>query len=137
VIELSLCNDENMDENTDESKLYSMVEQSSALYVISLLSKHSKVEILKAFMLQKQMNWMRTVMHDTYESGIQNWCLPLNHTIETKHRRLPEFANTSKACRRMGGPFDPALLSQSIGGNVRLYSNQEELYEFTRRLRDA
>ena len=37
----------------------------------------------------------------------------------------------------MGGPFNSQKLNQTLGGNIRLYSNQEELYEFTRRLRDA
>ena len=37
----------------------------------------------------------------------------------------------------MAGPFDAGLLSQAIGGNVRLYNSQIELFEFTKRLRDA
>lgn len=115
----------------EESKLYNQELESR-------LSKHSKVAILKAFMLKKQINWLRNVMLDTYEDGIKNWCLPLNHTIGTRHRsNHEEFANANKACRRLGGPFNAAKLNEVIGGNVRIYSNQEELYEFTRRLRDA
>ena len=77
-------------------------------------------------------------MFETFEDGIQNWCLPLNHMIGMRTRTNDvEYANTSKACRRISGPFDPGMLNQAIGGNVRLYSNQEELYDFTRRLRDA
>ena len=87
----------------------------------SRLSKHSKVAILKAFMLQKQVNWLRGMMFETYEDGIQNWCLPLNHTIGQRH--ADEQANEGKACRRLGGPFNPLKLNQALGGNVRLYSS--------------
>ena len=75
-------------------------------------------------------------MFETYEDGIQNWCLPLNHTIGIRNSP-DDIANVVKACRRIGGPFDSIRLSQALGGNIRLYSNQAELYEFTRRLRDA
>ena len=74
-------------------------------------------------------------MFETYEDGIRNWRLPLNHTIGLRSQH--ELANVVKACRRMGGPFDANRLSYALGGNVRLYNNQEYLYEFTRRLRDA
>ena len=43
------------------------------------LSIHSKVALLRAFMLHKQMKWLRQMMLDTYEEGNRNWCLPLNH----------------------------------------------------------
>jgi len=100
------------------------------------LSKPSRVALLRVFMLHKQMSWLRTVMHDTFEAGIQNWCLPLNHMITGKHSG-PEYASTVRGSRRMAGPFDAGLLSHAIGGNVRLYSSQMELLEFTTRLRDA
>ena len=54
---------------------------------------------------------MRTVMYDIYEDSIQNWCLPLNHTIDTKHIKTPDFANVGKACRRLGGPFNQNLIN--------------------------
>lgn len=71
VLELSLSNDDNGANDTEESKLYCG----------SGLSKHSKVAILRAFMLHKQMNWLRNVMSGTFEEGIKNWRLPLNHCI--------------------------------------------------------
>ena len=54
-------------------------------------------------------------MHDTFEEGIQNWCLPLNHNIPVQSYGVPfwsniEFANVQKACRKLGGPFDPTAL---------------------------
>lgn len=48
-----------------------------------------------------------------------------------------EFANTYKACRKLGGPFDQTALFQAIGGNVRLYKTQYELFAFSKRLREA
>ena len=115
-IELSLCGENVMFDDIEETKLYSNRDAESRL------SKHSKVAILRAFMLHKQMNWLRTVMQDTFEDNIQNWCLPLNHTIANALSRT-EYANTSRACQRLGGPFDPAKLTQLIGGNVHLYNN--------------
>jgi len=87
-------------------------------------------------MLHKQMSWLRNVMHETFEGGIQNWCLPLNHMIADK-RNGPEYACTVRASRQIAGPFDSTLISKAIGGNVRLYKNQMDLFEFTTRLRDA
>ena len=97
---------------------------------MSNLTKASKVAILRAYMLAKQMNWMRTVMQDTFEQGIQNWCLPLNHFIPVHSSGAPfwgniEFVSVYKACRRLRGPFDSQALFQAIGGNVRLYKAQE------------
>ena len=55
---------------------------------------------------------MRSVMFETFEDGIQNWCLPLNYMIGMRHRiNDVEYANTSKACRRMGGPFNAGMLN--------------------------
>jgi len=59
VVELSLSTD---DTDIEESKLYSED--------ICSLTGASKVAILRAYMLNKQMNWLRTVMHDTFEDGI-------------------------------------------------------------------
>ena len=120
ILELSLC-DDSFDQETEESKLY----------VPSCgLSKDSKVAILRVFMLHKQMNWLRSVMHYTFEEGIKNWRLPLNHYILTNSSHPwagdhlnSEVANVFKACRRLGGPFDSSSLYQAIGGNVRLYKN--------------
>ena len=115
ILELSLSEDESAND-TEESKSFS----------VSNLTKASRVAILRAYMLAKQMNWLRTVMQDTFELGIQNWCLPLNHFIPVHSNGAPfwgnvEFANVYKGCRRLGGPFDTTALCQAIGGNVRIY----------------
>ena len=87
MVELSLCDNDSLIDDMEESKLYSQELESR-------LSKHSKVAILRAFMLQKQINWLRRVMFETYEDGIQNWRLPLNHMIGMRHRtNQVEFAN--------------------------------------------
>ena len=82
VVELSLCGD---DSDIEESKLYGED--------ICSLTGASKVAILKAYMLNKQMNWLRTVMHDTFEEGIHNWCLPLNHNIPVQSYGAPFWSN--------------------------------------------
>lgn len=45
------------------------------------LSKASRVALLRVFMLNKQMNWLRSVMQETYQDSQINWRLPLNHMI--------------------------------------------------------
>jgi len=56
ILELSLCDDETSSD-AEESKSLSS----------SKLTKASKVAILRAYMLSKQMNWMRFVMQDLFE----------------------------------------------------------------------
>ena len=137
VLELSLCGEDYASDDTEETKLYNREQ-------VVNLSKASRVALLRVFMLNKQMNWLRSVMKDTYQDSLMNWQLPLNHRISdgsTTSRygksHWPKNASTLKACKRMSGPFDPTLLTQAIGGNVRLYNNQAELYQFVTRLRDA
>lgn len=53
-------------------------------------------------------------MQETYEEGIPNWCLPLNHGISSHGKGGLDFynvANVARACRRLGGPFDPSTLA--------------------------
>ena len=52
-------------------------------------------------------------------------------------RNGPEYACTVRASRQIAGPFDSTLISKAIGGNVRLYNDQMDLFDFTTRLRDA
>lgn len=134
VLELSLSCDDGASSDLEETKLYCE----------GGLSKHSKVVLLKAFMLHKQMSWLRKLMRDTFEEGIHNWRLPLNHCIPVNSAGMSawgepslEFVNVQKGCRRLGGPFDASALYSAIGGNIRLYKAQEKLYEFTRRLQEA
>ena len=73
-LELSLSGDGYTVDDTEESKQYNRERAIN-------LSKASRVALLKAFMLNKQMNWLRTVMQQTYKDSIMNWRLPLNHMI--------------------------------------------------------
>ena len=83
------------------------------------------------------MCWLRRVMHDTFEDGIKNWKLPLNHFISTNSRDHVDIVKVIKGCNSIGGPFDPNLLYQAIGGNIRIYNNQYQLHQFTQRLKEA
>ena len=92
----------------------------------SSLTRHSKIALLRMFMLKKQLDLLRQ-QQDCFG---RNWLLPFNE------KNQYDVTQTMKACRQMQSPFDLNLLCQEVGGPVRLFPDQVNLYKFTMKLKD-
>ena len=77
-------------------------------------------------MLKKQLDLLRQ-QQDCFG---RNWLLPFNE------KNQYDVTQTMKACRQMQSPFDLNLLCQEVGGPVRLFPDQVNLYKFTMKLKD-
>ena len=51
-------------------------------------------------------------------------------------RNQYNVTKTMKACKLIQSPFDLNLLSQEVGGPLRLFPDQVNLYKFTMKLKD-